>query len=63
MRIYYENFGEEQAIWNICLMPVFQSQRFFIACAVYWATIVETIVPDNAGARRKKSTFDHHCLR
>lgn len=43
-------------------MAVFQSQLFFIACAVYRATTVGTIVLDNAGARRKKSTSDHHCL-
>ena len=63
MRIHYENFDEEHAIWNLCAMAVFQSQRFFIACAVYRATTVGTIVPDNASARRKKSTSDHHCLR
>jgi len=62
MLIHYKKFGEKQAIWNICPVAVFQSQRFFIACAVYWATTVGTIVPDNAGTRRKKSTFDHHCL-
>lgn len=44
-------------------MPVFQSQWFFITCAVYRATTVGTIVPENVGARREKSTFDHHCLR